>query len=562
MYEDEDGSEELPRSSFSIYVAEGDVLFKQGEYKKALDSYNTALEIEPSDKGCLVARSKCYLQLGDSQAALRDAESALSEDKEFIKGLYQKAEALYQMGDFEMALVFYHRGHKLRTELEEFRLGIQKAQEAIDNSVGSPAKVKLENKGDLSFFYKQDEKQPKGKAKPGYSKPAAKQDDRGKQKDRRQKSQTSDKTCKQLLGELYSDKEYLERLLKDNDLTNQDTESGQKIYDLVNDGLHYLDTRTDFWRQQKPMYARKRDKEEGKGKSKDKQKPSNPTSYVLKKLDEVDEALAEGRPEDALKLSQQTMSTVKKLNEEDLSESSKPDVMGNLHSCMGNAYLDMGKMDQALDHHRKDLDIAEKNDLSDAQSRALDNLGRVYARIGRFQEAIDAWEKKLPLSKAPLESTWLYHEIGRCYLEIDKFEQAHEYGEKSMSAAQEAEDDTWQLNASVLIAQSEVKLGDLQAAIDSFERSLEMAKLQGDEAAQQAITKAIEDVNNKIVEGIKEGDEDENKEVDESEEHQEDEEKVDEEKPVEQASDEKDEDESENKPEWSNLAKEQVDEED
>lgn len=53
------------------------------------------------------------------------------------QGLFQKAEALYQMGDFEMALVFYHRGNKLRPELQEFRLGIQKAQEAIDNSIGS-----------------------------------------------------------------------------------------------------------------------------------------------------------------------------------------------------------------------------------------------------------------------------------------------------------------------------------------------------------------------------------------------------------------------------------------
>lgn len=35
-----------------------------------------------------------------------------------------------------MALVFYHRGLKLRPEIHEFRLGIQKAQEAIDNSVG------------------------------------------------------------------------------------------------------------------------------------------------------------------------------------------------------------------------------------------------------------------------------------------------------------------------------------------------------------------------------------------------------------------------------------------
>ena len=42
-----------------------------------------------------------------------------------------------------MALVFYHRGHKLRPELQEFRLGIQKAQEAIDNSVGCKYKAFL-----------------------------------------------------------------------------------------------------------------------------------------------------------------------------------------------------------------------------------------------------------------------------------------------------------------------------------------------------------------------------------------------------------------------------------
>ena len=65
------------------------------------------------------------------------------------------------------------------------------------------------------------------------------------------------------------------------------------------------------------------------------------------------------------------------------------------------------------------------------------------------------WEKKLPMSKSPLESTWLYHEIGRCYLEIGKYETAKDNGEKSMVAAEEAEDQMWQLQASVLVAQSE-----------------------------------------------------------------------------------------------------------
>ena len=50
-----------------------------------------------------------------------------------------------------------------------------------------------------------------------------------------------------------------------------------------------------------------------------------------------------------------------------------------------------------------------------------------------------------------------------------------------------------------------VKLGDLQDAIESFERSLEMAKVQGDEPAEKAISKALEELNEKIVQGIKEG---------------------------------------------------------
>ena len=73
------------------------------------------------------------------------------------------------------------------------------------------------------------------------------------------------------------------------DLTRMDTESGNHIYELVNQGIDYLDTRTEFWRQQKPMYARKREKEVAKGQQdKNKSKPSDPAKYVLKNLEEID----------------------------------------------------------------------------------------------------------------------------------------------------------------------------------------------------------------------------------------------------------------------------------
>ena len=44
-----------------------------------------ALELQPGYKVCLVQRSKCYLRLGDPDAALRDAEESLAEDKDYNK---------------------------------------------------------------------------------------------------------------------------------------------------------------------------------------------------------------------------------------------------------------------------------------------------------------------------------------------------------------------------------------------------------------------------------------------------------------------------------------------
>ncbi|CAC5363711.1 Tetratricopeptide repeat protein 25 [Mytilus coruscus] len=421
-----DGDEDGPKGTFEIYKAEADSLFKQGEYRKSIESYTTALELLPHDKNCLVCRSKCHLQLGDTISALEDAELSLAEDNTFHKGVYQKAQALYYQGDFEMSLVFYHRGHKLRPELQEFRLGIQKAQEAIDNSVGSPEKVKL---------------------------------------------------------------------------TTEDSRSevGKVINNLVTEGLSYLDTRTDFWRQQKPMYARKHERAQQRNRTDTHTGKLAPNDYIIRELEKIDIAQVEGEYQEALRRSQRCLNTVNSFTAEQVPN--KIEVLANLNSCIGNAYLEMGQYDKSLEHHNIDLSMGEDNDMEEAVSRGLDNLGRVHARHGNFEKAVQVWEKKLPMSKSALESTWLYHEIGRCYLEIGQFETAKENGEKSKVAAEEAEDQMWQLQASVLVAQSEVKLGDLSAALTSFDTSLELAKSQGDMSAQSAIKKAMDDVNKKIAKG-------------------------------------------------------------
>ncbi|XP_041942598.1 outer dynein arm-docking complex subunit 4 isoform X1 [Alosa sapidissima] len=478
--------EQGPKSTFSTYMAEGDQLFHKGDYVKAIESYTTALILQPDEKNCLVARSRCYVKMGDSENALRDAEASLKEDKEFFKGLYQKAEALYTMGDFEFALVFYHRGHKLRPELQEFRLGIQKAQEAINNSVGSPSSVKLENKGDVSFC-KSDEMK-KNRAKVLIY--PLKKDDRL----HGQKTPKAEKTAKQLLGELYSDKEYLEKLLRDDDLVKGRTSSGERLQDLILSCISYLDTRTEFWQQQKPIYARQRDQKllQQQRKNTRYNPQSDPTRYVLTNLEQIDN----GSPQETLKRASEVLKVVQGWTEEALPN--KREILGNLHSCIGNALMDLGDMEKALDHHHKDLELATQSNCLDPKSRALDNIGRVYARIGNFQKAIEIWEEKVPLVQDGQERAWLFHEIGRCYLELKLHDKARNYGSQSLTAANEISDEKWQMNANVLIAQAELKLSNYESCVSHFEIALDIAKFLQDGPARDAIHKALCEAKNHI----------------------------------------------------------------
>jgi tetratricopeptide (TPR) repeat protein len=93
----------------------------------------------------------------------------------------------------------------------------------------------------------------------------------------------------------------------------------------------------------------------------------------------------------------------------------KQPVLSDVYSRLGNAYLELGDYNKALDYHYRDFKIAETKQLPERSSRALDNLGRVYARSGQFAQAIQVWERKIPLASSALEKAWLFHEIGQCF---------------------------------------------------------------------------------------------------------------------------------------------------
>ncbi|XP_069733099.1 outer dynein arm-docking complex subunit 4 [Phaenicophaeus curvirostris] len=487
----------LQDGTFPSLMTGGTQLFRLKEYDKALRCFDNALKLRAGDKDCLVARSKCYLKLGDIENSMKDAEASLKDDKTFFKGVYQKAETLYIMGDFEFALVFYHRGHRLRPDQQKFRLGIEKCQEAINNCIGSPSSVKLENKEGLCFISRQAESR---KANQKLQIKLTKDEKWTK----KQVPVRNPKAERQFLGELYADKLYLEKLLKDKDLMESRTKQGIKVADLVLSGISYLETHSEFWQQQNPIYARVRERKLRQQRwTRDKKlKPAEVGRYVAKSMEDIEMLLSGDCPQESCKKAEHVLKIIQGLSDDEVPN--KNELIGNLHSCIGTARLEMGKMEAALQSHKMDLEIARQNNLPDAVSRALENVGRVYVRMGKFQQAINIWEEKVPMAKSNLEKTWLFHEIGRCYFELNQAEAAHDYGEKSLQSADEEGDVEWQLHAVVLLAQAQVQLKDYRSAIMNFEKALQKAKLIHDEAAQEAILTALENLSKSFFEELKE----------------------------------------------------------
>ncbi|KAK9888480.1 hypothetical protein WA026_000731 [Henosepilachna vigintioctopunctata] len=225
-----------------LWYEEANSHVKVGNLEKAVSSYNKALELNPTEKNALVARSKCYILLGQPAKALEDAEMALNIDKHYLKAIYQKAESLYFLGNFEYSLMYFHRGLHIRPDHEQFKLGVHKAQKAIENAIGGS-----------TLFGK-----TKRTTTPSSNPPTNRTGTSNSMSSKRVTPVSRARSSKdsRLLRELGPDKDYLDNLLKNPDIKCKFKENDDTIIKNVQETVDYLNARQEFWRQQLPPNLR------------------------------------------------------------------------------------------------------------------------------------------------------------------------------------------------------------------------------------------------------------------------------------------------------------------
>ena len=194
--------------NFSKNFSEGLKLIKT-QPLKSIECINKAIKFTKTNannrKKCLQTRSYCYQILGKIEDSLHDANDALSFEKNNPYSILLKAEALYYKGEFEWALMYFHQGKRIRSNMNKFQIGINKSIKAIENTFYSS-----------TFRNEQD---------------------------------TEINIDKKLLGELHKDFAYLNEVNNKNNFLNENFD--KKLKDLCSNGLEYFNSRLEFLRQQK-----------------------------------------------------------------------------------------------------------------------------------------------------------------------------------------------------------------------------------------------------------------------------------------------------------------------
>ena len=121
----------ISESAANVAKDKGNAAMNYEEYSKAIEHYSEAIRLNPNNHVFFSNRSAAYLNDGQVELALEDADTCIQLDPSFKKGYYRKGIALRTLDLNKEALSAFQEGQKRFPDDAEFKTECAKAQSAI-----------------------------------------------------------------------------------------------------------------------------------------------------------------------------------------------------------------------------------------------------------------------------------------------------------------------------------------------------------------------------------------------------------------------------------------------
>lgn len=179
----------------------------------------------------------------------------------------------------------------------------------------------------------------------------------------------------------------------------------------------------------------------------------------------------------ALSYSQKALTIMKQL-------SPNPDLEGNIHICLGDAYLAQGMHSLAVESYKAALKIAENvKEGHLLKAEVCRGMGSIAVSLGDYSKGIE------DLNEALLEKGDIFNQmgvlvwIGDAYYGQEKFKKAFYYYEKASEMAQNLHprNQYWEKTTHEKLGDSYLSLSRYPESMQHYERALECAQAMGEE---------------------------------------------------------------------------------
>ena len=147
---------------------------------------------------------------------------------------------------------------------------------------------------------------------------------------------------------------------------------------------------------------------------------------------------------------------------------------------MGSVCYSIGENDKAIEYLNTSLEICEELNDKILLQKVLDGLGKAHSNIGKYEEALKYLVKCVDLITENKDSDHVkahaLNNIGQIHLKMKEFNKAISYFKESLEIREKIGFVTGWSGCLCNIGEAQLEIGDLDAAIQSLESAVELAK--------------------------------------------------------------------------------------